>query len=414
MIQHPLLLLAIFVGLVAGLRNISSRPGLERIFRVLPVPFWCYFLPTLGSTFGILPQSHALYGFLSRQLLPVCLVMLLVGTDLKAISRMGAPAAILMLAGAAGTVLGGLISYALFRRWLPAEAWGGFGTLTASWIGGSANLLAVKEALRVPDAVIAPIILVDAAIAYSWMGLLLWSSALQEKWDKSVGRLSSRAGPPYARRPSVATRSLPPSLVPPPRVARGRDTLPARSVEAGLSVPARGGQLFAIILATSLSLLAQWAGQRLPALGAAITASTWTVLLVTTAALALSLTPLRRLEERGLSRMGSFALYILLTSIGARANLQALAQAPVFLALGLTWIAIHGVVLLAVGLLTRAPLGLIATASQANIGGPISAPIVGAAFSRELASLGLLMAVLGNLLGTYLGLAAALVVRAFG
>ena len=60
-----------------------------------------------------------------------------------------------------------------------------------------------------------------------------------------------------------------------------------------------------------------------------------------------------------------------------------------------------------VGRLRRLPLFLLATASQANIGGLVSAPLVAAVYQPHLASVGLLMALLGNLLGTYLGLLSA-------
>lgn len=162
-----------------------------------------------------------------------------------------------------------------------------------------------------------------------------------------------------------------------------------------------------ILLSVAISFFAQRIGATMPTVGQVLSASSWTVLIVTTTALILALTPLRRLGGVGASRLGTFVLYVLLVSIGARAHLSAVTQAPVFLALGLTWITIHGAVLLAAGILLRAPLGLIATASQANIGGVISAPLVGATFSKELAGIGLLMAILGNILGTYAGLATA-------
>jgi len=58
-----------------------------------------------------------------------------------------------------------------------------------------------------------------------------------------------------------------------------------------------------------------------------------------------------------------------------------------------------GATCLPVGRLLRAPLALIASASQANIGGVASAPVA------------LLLAVLGNILGTYLGLCCAALCR---
>jgi len=390
---HPWALLGAFVGLVAFLQAASALPAFRKIFRFLPVPFWCYFLPMTATTLKWIPESSPLYSFLSAQLLPVCLVLLLIGTDLKSLARMGRAAMLLMLIGAAGTAAGGLISFRLYHRWLPAEAWGGIGALTGSWIGGSANMLAVKEALQLPDRVIAPLIIVDAAVAYSWMALLVWSSSQQARWDVLV-----RASTSLPVRQAGSARTLPtPSVRPEP--VEGRMDTPSRGLAA------------AIALAILFSLAAQWISRKMPAMGPAFSASTWTILIVTSVSLLLSLTPVRKLEEAGASRIGSLALYVLLASIGARANLTAVTQAPVFLALGATWILIHGVVLLAGGYLLKAPLGLIATASQANIGGTISAPLVGATFSTELAGLGLLMAIFGNLIGTYAGLATALAAR---
>ncbi len=352
--------------------------------KFLPAPFWCYMLPMIASTLGWLPKESFVYTFASRQILPVCLVLMLIGTDLKALVRLGPAATRIMLAGATGTIVGGLAAYTLYRKWLPEGSWGAVGALAGSWIGGSANLLAVKEALGVADALVAPIILVDALVAYGWMALLIAASAWEPAWNARINAASSEAL---------------------------RRTLPARPPEAAL--PRHPAPALTLMLSVGLSLFAQRIAQRLPALPG-LTASTWTVMLVTTIALGLSATPLRRLGGEPASSWGKYLLYFLLITIGARADLRAVAQAPVFLAMGITWIAIHGLCLLVTGALWRTPLGLMATASQANIGGVVSAPIVGATYAPELAGIGLLMAVLGNILGTYLGLLTALAARWLG
>jgi len=74
--------------------------------------------------------------------------------------------------------------------------------------------------------------------------------------------------------------------------------------------------------------------------------------------------------------------------------------------------------LVIVARLTRTPLFLLAVGSQANTGGVVSTPIVATAYRPGSAPLGLLMAVLGNVIGTYGGLTAAglcqAVARSFG
>ena len=147
----------------------------------------------------------------------------------------------------------------------------------------------------------------------------------------------------------------------------------------------------------------------LPPLGnpTIISGTTWTVLLVVTIGLALSFTPLRQLERTGASRIGYLALYLLLTSIGAQANLRAVLEAPIYLAAGVVWIGIHVCCMLLMARVLRAPLFFFATGSMANIGGAASAPIVASVYLPAMAPVGVLMAVLGYILGIYGGLLCA-------
>ena len=71
--------------------------------------------------------------------------------------------------------------------------------------------------------------------------------------------------------------------------------------------------------------------------------------------------------------------------------------------MGIVWILIHAIVLFSVGRWLKAPMFLIATSSQANIGGVVSAPIVASVYQKNLAPVGLLMGVFGNILGVYFG-----------
>jgi uncharacterized membrane protein len=146
-----------------------------------------------------------------------------------------------------------------------------------------------------------------------------------------------------------------------------------------------------------------WLGDGLPQLGdpTIISHSTWTVVLVTTLGLILSFTPARRLERAGASRVGYFTLYLMLTAIGAQADLKKVLEVPLYLAVGVVWLGVHITVLLAVARLVKAPLFFVATGSMANVGGVISAPIVASVYRRSLAPVGVLMGVAGYLIGIY-------------
>jgi uncharacterized membrane protein len=79
-------------------------------------------------------------------------------------------------------------------------------------------------------------------------------------------------------------------------------------------------------------------------------------------------------------------------------------EAPILVAVGAVWMLIHATIMILVAWLIRAPVFFLAVGSQANVGGAASAPIVASAFHPSLAPVGVLLAILGYVLGTYAGL----------
>ena len=91
---------------------------------------------------------------------------------------------------------------------------------------------------------------------------------------------------------------------------------------------------------------------------------------------------------------------------GPGSNL-AIVEVPEFILVGILWIVIHATCLFVAGKIFKTPMFLIATSSQANIGGPVTAPIVASVYQKSMAPVGLLMAVFGSILGIYAGLLCA-------
>jgi uncharacterized membrane protein len=73
---------------------------------------------------------------------------------------------------------------------------------------------------------------------------------------------------------------------------------------------------------------------------------------------------------------------------------------PGLIAIGVVWMSIHAVLLIVMAKLIKAPYFFLAVGSQANVGGAASAPIVASAFHPSLATVGVLLAVLGYAIGT--------------
>jgi uncharacterized membrane protein len=382
LLTEPMAVFAYLAAVIGVVFWLSGLPRLKTLFEITPPVIYAYFIPTLSTTFGITPAASPTYDWMAANLLPFALLLLMITIDLGAIWRLGRTALLMLLAGTFGIVIGGPIVYMIFGGMLPPESWKGLAALSGSWIGGTANMLAIQQSVGTPDSILGPIIVVDTVVGYGWMGVLLFLSGWQARFDRRIGARTEAIEETNARLAELNTKRVP---------------IDTRVL------------LMILGLGFAVTVASVAAGARMPTIGTPtiIGSSTWAVLIVVTGGLLLSFTRVSRLEEAGASRVGYAALYMLLASIGAKADLRAVLDAPLFLAAGMVWMAIHIAVLLVAARLFRAPLFFFATGSMANVGGAASAPIVAGVYHPAMAPVGLLMAVGGYVLGIYAALACA-------
>lgn len=389
LITEPMAVFAWLASLVAVIFWLSSLPRFRRLFAVTPPVIYAYFIPTISTTIGITPQASSAYDWTIRYLLPTALLLLMITVDLRSLLRLGPMALFMLVTGTVGILIGGPVALIVFGPLLPDESWKGLAALSGSWIGGSANMMAIARSVGTPDALLGPIIVVDTVVGYGWMGVLLFFSGWQHRFDVRTRARAEAIDRTNRRLAELASHRHPLELW---HVA----------VIVGLGL---GGAVLGVVL-----------GRQLPVLGdpTIISHTTWAVLIVVTGGLLLSFTPVARLEEVGASRFGFTALYLMMAAVGAQADLKAVLEAPAFVGAGLLWIGIHAVVLYVGARLVRAPLFFVATASMANIGGPASAPVVAGIYHPAMAPVGLLMAVGGYALGIYGGLLCAWLLSLIG
>jgi uncharacterized membrane protein len=389
LITDPMAVFAWLAGLVAAIFWLSSLPKLRRLFAVTPPVIYAYFVPTISTTIGITPAASSAYDWTIRYLLPTALLLLMITVDLRSLLRLGPMALFMLVTGTVGILVGGPVALIVFGPFLPEDSWKGLAALSGSWIGGSANMMAIARSVGTPETLLSPVIVVDTVVGYGWMGVLLFFSGWQQRFDARTEARTAAIEQTNRRLAEMASHRHPIELW---HVA----------VIVGLGL---GGALLGVAL-----------GRQLPVLGdpTIISHTTWAVLIVVTGGLLLSFTPVARLEEVGASRFGFTALYLMMAAVGAQADLTAVVEAPAFVGAGLLWIGIHALVLYVGARLVRAPLFFVATASMANIGGPASAPVVAGVYHPAMAPVGLLMAVGGYALGIYGGLVCAWVLSLIG
>ena len=372
----PMSVFAFLATLVAAIFWLSGLKRLEKLFEYLPPVIFVYFVPMFATTFGLTPSSSPAYDFTTRYFLPVALFLLMISIDLKSVAKLGPTALFMVTAGTLGIIVGGPVALLLFGNFLPPDSWKGFAALSGSWIGGTANMVAVAESVDTPESAFGPIIVVDTVVGYGWMGVLLFFSVWQKKFDRWTGAKTKAIEETNARLQALE-----------------RDRHPTNVRDAA----------FLIGIGTGAAVLSVNMGARIPPLGdpTIISATTWAVLIVVTGGLLLSFTPLRNFEKVGASQLGYTALYLLLAGIGAQADLAAVLQAPVYLLAGAVWIGIHIAFLYVGSRIVKAPLFFIATGSMSNVGGAASAPVVAGVYHPAMAPVGLLMAVVGYVFGIY-------------
>ncbi|HVP10163.1 MAG TPA: DUF819 family protein [Phycisphaerae bacterium] len=393
-VQNPAGILAVLLAVLAVVFWAAGQPRIGRVFKVIPPLVLCYFLPTALRGWGVIPPESPFYEWVKQFILPASLLLLTLSLDVKGIVRLGPKAGIVFLAGTAGVVIGGPITLLIWQGRLPHDAWRVMSYLAGSWIGGSANGMALSRMCQVPDAALGPVIVVDAALANIWFGLLLYIAGRHAGLDRWLGGDASTITRLEARLEEYHRK-----------VAR------KASADDWIKI---------LALAFGGAWLSHAAGQWLltlgpiAAMGEYLNAFAWTVILATTFGVLLSFTKARELEGAGASTIGTVMIYLLVTCIGAGADFDRLlhGEAGYYLAAGVTWILIHGAVMLLVAKLIRAPFFFVAVGSQANIGGAASAPLVAGAFNPVLAPVGVLLAIAGYVLGTYAGMLCTILCRA--
>lgn len=360
--------------LCAGVFPTIERTWGGRVFHVLPPIVMTYLLVTTLAVAGLWsrgPDIATTQQLVVRHGLPALLFLMLSQCDLGAVFALGRRVLIAFVSASLAVCAGVLITYLLLRDLLPRDGWMPLAALNGSWIGGTANLIAVKQAIGMPDTLLSPALLTDTICYSTWVVALFSATPLAARFNRWTG-----------------------------------GALPAH-IEARVEKTAEaspGPLLLWLGIALSAGLGCRALGETLPA-SQFLSATTWTLLLASVAGLVAARLPLRRLP--GAPALASALLAVLVACMASQSDFTGLLSAPVFVLAGFCVLAIHAVLLALAAKLFKLDLYLCGVASLANIGGVASAPLLAAAYSPVLVPVGVLLALFGYFIGTGAGIAMA-------
>lgn len=359
----------------------------------------CYLLPAIFNSLGwIDSEASQLYFVASRFLLPAALVLMTLSIDLKAIFNLGPKALIMFFAGSLGIIIGGpvalLIISVLFPDILggagPDAIWRGLSTIAGSWIGGGANQAAMLEIYEYNTELYGGMVLVDIVVANIWMAAILMGIGKNERIDRWL-----KADNSAIEELKIKVSKYADSVT---RIPKLPDFMILLALAFGaVGIAHFGADNISEYLLANFEVFSDGKS----ALASFSSQFFWMITIATAIGIGLSFTKFKSYEGAGASKIGSVFIYILVATIGMKMDLSMVFDQPELILIGLIWILVHVVILITVAKIIKAPYFFLAVGSQANVGGAASAPVVAAAFHPSLATVGVLLAVFGYVVGTY-------------
>lgn len=365
----------------------TEKTSRHKLFEFLPSIVMIYFLVMLFSTFGLWQKSEsvtATYKTVKSNLLPSMIFLMLLSADMREIFKLGKKMLLTFFLASVSIAVGFIGTFTLFHAYFEPDSWKAFAALCGSWMGGTANMVAIQGALDLPDAAMGYTLLIDSIDYAIWVMILLalvpfakkfnmWSKADTSAIDEVGERLSLKE----AEKRPIAFASL----------------------------------FFLLGAALLISALAQYGALFLPTTSF-LTTTTWIVIIATLAGTLFAMTPFARIS--GSLELANIMLYLIVALIASRASFTELTQAPLYIIAGFFIITIHAGIMILFARLFKLDLFSLGVASLANIGGVASAPILASAYSKALIPIGVLMAMMGYIVGTFGGLMVGKVLKMIG
>ena len=364
-----------------------------KLFKVIPGLTFIYFGGMMGATMHIwelTPQLSSFIGQLKYFLLPMMLFLLLLKNDIRDVFKLGPKLMGSFLAVTASIIIGFIIVFISLKSRFDADAWQTFSILSSSWVGGSTNMAAAQAGLGVKDGsqALTYAFLMDNICASFWLVLLISLAPMREQFNKFSGANSDEVDKIISHIHTTAAKNQD------KRDYEFMDFMLTLGLGLGVAgiVLVLGKQVVNPGGLTSANFLFGLRGF--------FSGSGWVVILATIFGILGSMTPLKKIK--GTDHVGGVLLYVVVGLIATATDFSTIdmGQAAIYIVAGVLVLLFHLVVLLILAKIFKLDLYICGIASQANIGGSVSAPILAGTYDEALIPAGLMMGIFGSAIGT--------------
>ena len=378
MITDGILMIGVVAG-VAGLLIVLEKTTGWKFFKYVPAMVLMYLTITLLNTLGVFGEADNEARDALKELrvflLPAMVFLFLLQCDIKKIIQLGPKLLITFFVTAVSIFAAFILSFLIFQPLLPADSDRAFGALLGSWTGGSANMAAVQGMVGVPESAFGIALITDTVMYSVWL-MLMFSAVV---FSGAFNRFT-KADTAYL----------------------DRHIQNAQVEKGAINLTNLAGLTFGSLLVSAVALrLGSWLEEAIPSIADAVNATSWTIIIVSVLGLIIAQTRLGKIA--GSHEVGTLMLFMVIGQLASGSDFAAIAEGGWFLLAGAVVLLIHAVLMLIYAKLTKTDLFSVVVASVANVGGMASAPVVAGTFSRHLVPVGVLFALLGSILGTWIG-----------
>ncbi|SJN33103.1 DUF819 domain-containing protein [Micrococcus lylae] len=378
MITDGLLMIGVVAG-VAGLLIVLEKTTGWKFFKYVPAMVLMYLTITLLNTLGVFGEADNEARDALKELrvflLPAMVFLFLLQCDIKKIIQLGPKLLITFFVTAVSIFAAFILSFLIFQPLLPEGSDKALGALLGSWTGGSANMAAVQGMVGVPESAFGIALITDTVMYSVWL-MLMFSAVV---FSGAFNRFT-KADTAYL----------------------DRHIQNAQVEKGAINLTNLAGLTFGSLLVSAVALrLGSWLEEAIPSIADAVNATSWTIIIVSVLGLIIAQTRLGKIA--GSHEVGTLMLFMVIGQLASGSDFAAIAEGGWFLLAGAVVLLIHAVLMLIYAKLTKTDLFSVVVASVANVGGMASAPVVAGTFSRHLVPVGVLFALLGSILGTWIG-----------
>lgn len=346
------------------------------------------------SNMKIIPTESPVYDTVWTYVIPISIPMLLYKCNIKKIWRESGRLLLAFIVGGVGTLIGGFVGYFILRGYIPDLAYVST-VMTGSYIGGGVNFVALSDAFNVPSQIIAATTIADNLLMAIYFFVLLsipsisffrkhFSHPLMDEVE-SKGMVAvtqeENKGFNNEEKNSITVKDIAFTLA---------GSVIIVTVSIGIS------NFFSKVIPTSNHLF----GVLNSLLGNMyLVLTTLTMLLATYKSEFFS-------SIKGAQEIGMFLMIIFMVVIGTPASITAIiSTAPLLLVFCAIMVAMNMLVIFIGAKIFKFTLEETIIASNANIGGPATAPAMAMAKGwTSLIGPSILVAVSGYVIGNYFGI----------